>query len=149
MSHRFRFARVVLTFVACSFVGGSAVAQTGQNFGELVGKVVDDQGGVLPADVCILAWLAYRRRYRDGLFFGLTAGALLIVRRRDPAPGGEIAPVPGHPVTTILFVAVAAGVVLNSFIAYPTQSLIGSSILVAATIVFFIVRRAEPRTLPR
>jgi hypothetical protein len=27
---------------------GPAAAQTGQSFGELVGKVVDDQGGVLP-----------------------------------------------------------------------------------------------------
>jgi hypothetical protein len=48
MSHRFRFARVLLAFVVCSFVSGAALAQTGQNFGELVGKVVDDQGGVLP-----------------------------------------------------------------------------------------------------
>jgi hypothetical protein len=38
---------------------------------------------------------------------------------------------------------VAAGVVLNSFVAYPTQSLIGSGILVAATAVFFVVRRSE------
>jgi hypothetical protein len=37
-----------LAFVAASFVSGSALAQTGQNFGELVGKVVDDQGAVLP-----------------------------------------------------------------------------------------------------
>jgi len=37
------------------------------------------QGGVLPADVCILAWLAYRRRFRDGLFFGLSVvGSLLV-----------------------------------------------------------------------
>ena len=49
MSHRFRFAHVVLAIVVCSFVSGSALAQTGQNFGELVGKVVDDQGAVLPA----------------------------------------------------------------------------------------------------
>jgi hypothetical protein len=49
--------------------------------------------------------------------------------------------VPGHPVTTLLFVAVAAGVVLNSFVAYPTQSLIGSSILVVAAVVFFVTRR--------
>jgi APA family basic amino acid/polyamine antiporter len=79
--------------------------------------------------------------FADWLFFGLTAGALLIVRYRDPAPAGEIARVPGHPVTTLLFVAVAAGVVLNSFVAYPTQSLIGSSILVAATIAFFVLRK--------
>jgi APA family basic amino acid/polyamine antiporter len=83
--------------------------------------------------------------FADWLFFGLTAGALLIVRSREPQPGGEIASVPGHPITTLLFVAVAAGIVLNSFVAYPTQSLIGSTILIAATAVYFVVNR-EPRT---
>jgi len=87
--------------------------------------------------------------FADWLFFGLTAGALLIVRYQHPAPPGDaIAYAPGHPVTTMLFVAVAAGVVLNSFIAYPTQSLIGSAILVVAAAVYFVVNpgRAERRT---
>jgi APA family basic amino acid/polyamine antiporter len=83
--------------------------------------------------------------FADWLFFGLTAGALLIVRRRDPegraAPG--IAKVPGHPWTTLAFVAVAVGVVLNSFAAYPTQSLTGSAILLVAAVVFFVVGRPE------
>jgi APA family basic amino acid/polyamine antiporter len=80
--------------------------------------------------------------FADWLFFGLTAGALVIVRTRAPSPGGAIARVPGHPVTTALFIAVAAGVVLNSFVVYPTQSLIGSAILAVATIVFFVSSRA-------
>jgi hypothetical protein len=37
-------------------------------------------------------------------------------------------------------VVVAAGVVLNSFVAYRTQSLIGSAILAAAAAAFFIRR---------
>jgi undecaprenyl-diphosphatase len=37
------------------------------------------QLGVVPVDACILAWLAYRRRYRDGLFFGLAViGSMLV-----------------------------------------------------------------------
>jgi APA family basic amino acid/polyamine antiporter len=90
--------------------------------------------------------------FADWLFFGLTASALIIVRRRDglhydsgKEPSRAIAYAPGHPITTLLFVAVAAGVVLNSFIAYPTQSLIGSTILVVAAAVYFVVNR-EPRT---
>jgi APA family basic amino acid/polyamine antiporter len=86
--------------------------------------------------------------FADWLFFGLTAGALLIVRHRERHGGagidsalGEIASVPWHPVTTILFVTVAAGVVLNSFIAYPTQSLIGSAILAVAAAAFFAINR--------
>jgi basic amino acid/polyamine antiporter, APA family len=81
--------------------------------------------------------------FADWLFFGLTAGALVIVRRRVPRPGAAIARVPGHPITTGAFIAVAAGIVVNSFVAYPTQSLIGSAILLAATLVFFATGRRE------
>jgi APA family basic amino acid/polyamine antiporter len=79
--------------------------------------------------------------------FGLTACALLIVRRRDPSPPGEIARAPGHPVTTLAFVLVAAGVVINTFVVYPAQSLTGTAILLAATVLFFAipsVRRDQP-----
>ena len=53
--------------------------------------------------------------FADWLFFGLTACALLIVRRRDPSPRGDNrAQAPGHPFTTLVFVIVAAGIVINS-----------------------------------
>jgi len=77
--------------------------------------------------------------FADWLFFGLTAGALLVVRARDGVTD-TVARAPGHPITTTAFVMVAAGVVVNSFIAYPTQSLIGTIILTAATIAFFLVQ---------
>ena len=42
-------ASFALTVLACLLaLGGNVLAQTGQNFGELVGKAVDEQGGVLP-----------------------------------------------------------------------------------------------------
>jgi APA family basic amino acid/polyamine antiporter len=81
--------------------------------------------------------------FADWLFFGLTAGALVIVRRRGRR--SDIAPVPGHPVTTFAFIAVAAGVVLNSFIAYPIQSLIGSAILGIAALLFVPMHRRQGR----
>jgi basic amino acid/polyamine antiporter, APA family len=84
--------------------------------------------------------------FADWLFFGLTAGALMIVRVRDPAPDAALARMPWHPVTTGVFIAVAAGVVLNSFVAYPTQSLVGSAILTIAAVVFFALGR--PKGLP-
>jgi basic amino acid/polyamine antiporter, APA family len=80
--------------------------------------------------------------FADWLFFGLTAGALIIVRRRDFSTAG-VSGVPGHPWTTMAFVAVAAGVVINSFVAYPAQSLIGSTILAVAAGVFFLRGRPE------
>ncbi|MBI3449666.1 MAG: amino acid permease [Acidobacteria bacterium] len=78
--------------------------------------------------------------FADWLFFGLTVGALFVLRRRDPA-GDGIASMPGHPITTLVFVAAAAGIVLNSFVAYTTQSLIGTAILVAAGCCYPIVAR--------
>jgi len=95
--------------------------------------------------------------FADWLFFGLTAGALVIVRRREAAaqelprhrpPTGErrLAAMPGHPWTTFVFIAVAAGIVVNSFFAYPTQSLIGSTILAAATALFFAAGSPEGRS---
>src|SRR5262249_61277141 len=39
---------VVLAFLAIGMTGSVVFPQTGQNFGELVGKVTDDQGAVLP-----------------------------------------------------------------------------------------------------
>lgn len=79
--------------------------------------------------------------FADWLFFGLTAGVVMIVRRRDRAIEPGVARVPGHPWTTGLFIAVAFGVVVNSFIANPTQSVIGSSILIAAAGIFYRIGR--------
>jgi basic amino acid/polyamine antiporter, APA family len=79
--------------------------------------------------------------FADWLFFGLTAAGLILVRRREPKPPGDIAYVPGHPMTTSIFVLVAAGVVSNSFVVYPTQSLIGATILVAAAGIYFALNR--------
>ena len=70
--------------------------------------------------------------FADWLFFGLTAGALLIVARAaNPcaAAAHDRARCPAIRGRPLLFIAVAAGIVLNSFVAYPTQSLIGSAIL--------------------
>jgi hypothetical protein len=51
---------------------------------------------------------------------------------------------PGHPWTTFVFIAVAAGIVVNSFVAYPTQSLVGSAILAAAAVAFAGIQRRGP-----
>ena len=69
--------------------------------------------------------------FADWLFFGLTVGAIFVLRRRQAGVPG-LAAMPGHPLTTLIFVAVAAGIVVNSFLAYTMQSLIGSAILLLA-----------------
>jgi APA family basic amino acid/polyamine antiporter len=75
--------------------------------------------------------------FADWLFFGLTVGAIFVLRRRKTE--GAIVAMPGHPFTTLLFVAVAIGIVVNSFLAYTTQSLIGSAILLAALLSYPLV----------
>jgi APA family basic amino acid/polyamine antiporter len=69
--------------------------------------------------------------FADWLFFGLTVAAIFVLRRRQVGAIGVVS-MPGHPFTTLLFVATAFGIVANSFVAYPTQSLIGSAILLLA-----------------
>jgi APA family basic amino acid/polyamine antiporter len=66
----------------------------------------------------------------DFLFFGLTGAALFIFRRRDPEqrPFFEA---PLHPLTTGLFVAACAIVVIATVWSSPVNSLIGYAILLA------------------
>ena len=92
--------------------------------------------------------------FADWLFFGLTVAAIFVLRRRDGGgsasssshhpPRGVIA-MPGHPFTTLLFVAVAAGIVVNCFVVYPMQSVKGSGILLLAAASYPLVARAAGR----
>jgi basic amino acid/polyamine antiporter, APA family len=77
--------------------------------------------------------------FADWLFFGLTVGALFVLRRRAE-PQGRLVAMPGHPVTTSIFVLAAAGIVANSFFAYTTQSLAGTAILLAAAACYPLFR---------
>lgn len=81
--------------------------------------------------------------FADWLFFGLTAAAIFVVRARESGLPQGVAAMPGHPFSTALFVLVAAGIVLNSFIAYPVQSLTGSVILCVAAAVHFSIHREK------
>src|SRR5215203_64518 len=64
----------------------------------------------------------------DVIFFGLTACCIFVFRKRE-APA--VTRVPGHPITTILFVAVCWFVVINTVYRYPENTLIGVGILLA------------------
>jgi basic amino acid/polyamine antiporter, APA family len=71
----------------------------------------------------------------DFLFFGLTATCIFICRRREPNHDGYR--VPGHPVTTTLFIAASWLVVGNTIYRYPANSLVGMAILAAGVPVYF------------
>jgi len=80
----------------------------------------------------------------DFLFFGLTATCLFVLRKRargNGAPSTPLARVPGHPVTTVLFVAACWLVVLASAVEYPVNTAIGMGILGAGVPAYFLWRR--------
>ena len=83
----------------------------------------------------------------DFIFFGLTATCIFVFRKRQKSAlaaseqaGGRIARVPGHPLTTILFVAACWLVVINTVYRYPENTLIGLAILLAGIPAFFFWR---------
>ena len=80
----------------------------------------------------------------DFLFFGLTATTIFVFRSR--AVRGEMNAsdgyrVPGHPVTTVLFVAICWGVVGNTISRYPENRLIGFVLLLAGIPVYWLWSR--------
>jgi APA family basic amino acid/polyamine antiporter len=80
----------------------------------------------------------------DWLFFGLTALALVIFRQRDgtSVEGGPVT-VPGHPVTTLLFVAAAWVVVATTVYRFPVNALAGLGLLAAGVPVYYIWQRRK------
>jgi APA family basic amino acid/polyamine antiporter len=78
----------------------------------------------------------------DSLFFGLTAACLFVLRRRAATLGaGKMDySVPGHPWTTLLFIAAEWIVVVSTFAHDPKRSFIGLGIAVAGLPAYFLWR---------
>ncbi len=84
----------------------------------------------------------------DYIFFGFAALALFVFRKRDAAtnPAAKIGfKMPGHPVTTALFLVVAWAVVADTWIKSPSDSLVGLGILLLAVPVYVARRYASSR----
>jgi len=72
----------------------------------------------------------------DFFFFGLTATCIFALRRRDAATASAADTshkfnVPGHPVTTLVFIAACWWIVVNTLYTYPGNTLTGFAILLA------------------
>ena len=83
----------------------------------------------------------------DFIFFGLSATCIWVFRRREKlAPASRTlsekgARIPGHPFTTLFFVAICWLVVLNCIYKYPENTMIGLALLLAGVPVYFWWRR--------
>lgn len=83
----------------------------------------------------------------DCTFFGLTAVCLFVLRRRGASDGAPLYRVPGHPWTTIIFIAAEWIVVASTSMADPRHAAIGFAIALAGLPVYYLWRRVQ-RTVP-
>jgi len=74
----------------------------------------------------------------DVIFFGLTACCIFVFRRREPP---AVTRVPGHPFTTITFIAVCWIVAINTVYHYPQNTLIGIAIMIAGIPAYWFWQR--------
>src|ERR1043166_5581151 len=84
----------------------------------------------------------------DFIFFGATALCIFVFRHRAAAASNKaerITTIPGHPVTTALFVIICWLVVINTVVRYPGNTLIGLGILLAGIPAFFFWRWRNSR----
>jgi len=85
----------------------------------------------------------------DWIFFALTAGAALMLRRRDEraeSPDTSAFRAPGHPYMTAAFAGVSALVVANTLYRFPANSAIGLGILLAGVPVYWLWKRRRERS---
>jgi len=77
----------------------------------------------------------------DFIFFGMTAAALFILRRRHVGSDTATYKVPGYPFTPMLFVVSCAAIVLSAVLASPRNSAIALSIMLAGLPVYYFWSR--------
>ena len=84
----------------------------------------------------------------DAVFFGLTGAALLVFRRREPAAVAGMG-MPGHPVTTLVFVAAFWVLALSTVIQFPKDAGMGVLILLLGVPVYLYWSRRQPNASSR
>jgi APA family basic amino acid/polyamine antiporter len=97
---------------------------------------------------CILAMTGTYERllnyvvFADWIFFGLTVGAVIVFRRRLPLGqrAADVYRAPGYPIVQILFVLVAAAVVLSVVRSDPASAARGAALLALGIPVFLWYR---------
>ncbi|MBV9617598.1 MAG: amino acid permease, partial [Verrucomicrobia bacterium] len=82
----------------------------------------------------------------DVIFFALTAASVFVFRKRRVDNQASFS-IPGHPFTTLFFIAACCGVALSTFYRYPHNGIIGFGIMLTGIPVylFWRMRKPEPR----
>ncbi len=80
----------------------------------------------------------------DFTFFGLSAACLFVLRRRDVGKKGSGFRVPGHPLTTVVFILACWFTAANALWKYPRNSSIGFAILLIGLPVYALWQRRRP-----
>ena len=98
----------------------------------------------------IVGWGDYQRILNyvtpmDFLYMVLAAAAIWIFRSRDTADKVPAIRIPGHPWTTIFFASVCTAFVVNAYVAFPRDSLIGLAILLSGAPIYLLWRRRAAR----
>jgi APA family basic amino acid/polyamine antiporter len=75
------------------------------------------------------------------LFIILGAASLFVFRRRDANLPRPAISVPGHPVTTLLFIAVLLAIFAAEFAIYPRDTLYGVGVLLTGVVAYYAWRR--------
>ncbi len=86
----------------------------------------------------------------DFVFFALAAAALFVFRRREPITSYQTSgiQVPWHPWSTLFFLIVSVIVVLNSYVRFPKDTLIGLMILLCGVPIYYFWRKVAPLRQP-
>jgi len=74
--------------------------------------------------------------FADWIFFGATAATLFVLRQRDARETSSVVKTPGHPFTTLLFIAAAIYVVIGSIISNPGNAARGAGLLALGVPVY-------------
>ena len=76
----------------------------------------------------------------DVIFFALTAATVFVFRRQARIETQPMFRIPGHPFTTLFFIAACAGVAFSTFYRYPHNSAIGVGIMLSGIPVYLFWR---------
>lgn len=84
--------------------------------------------------------LASYAMFSAWVFYGLTAAGVLLLRRRQPERPRPFA-MWGYPVTLLLFLLVALGFVVNTFLATPGPALVATLIMLSGVPVYYFWKK--------